>query len=148
MAEQNIQAVIIEPDSIPRPVWISNDILALNRAVNINWKGEPHPDSEPFEISIIKDDINIISSPKGEERHLSVTRQVGHYLKFYGIIYIVKMKGFDLVSMSSDEAIDYCMKFMNGTVSMESLGYPPEDQEDEDDGKSYRGRLEITCDDW
>ena len=145
--EKNIQAVIIEPDRIPRPIWITNDILALDRAVNINWKGEPHPESATFEISIIKDDINIISSPKGEERHLPVTRQVGRYLKFYGIIYIVKMKGFNLVSMSQKEVVDYCMKFMNDTVSMESLGYPAEDYSDEDDNTSYSGRVEITFDD-
>lgn len=145
MEKKEIQAVIIEPNSIPRPVWISNDILALSRAVNINRAGEPHPNSEPFEISIIKDDINIISSPKGEERQLPVTRQVGNHLKFYGIIYIVKMKGFDLVSMRRDEALDYCIKFMNETVSLESLGYPPIEEEDH---TSYRGRCEITCDDW
>ena len=49
--------------------------------------------------------------------------------------------------MSHEEAIDYCIKFMNDTVSMESLGYPPEDYGDKDDNASYSGRVEITFDD-
>ena len=150
MNQKKIRAVIIEPDQIPRPIEIDNDVLALSRAVNINWRGEPHSEFEPFEIAEIKDDINIISSPKGEERSLPVTRTVGRYTKLYGIIYIVKMKGFDLVSMSTEEAIDYCMKFMDKTISMEKLGLPPIDYDgDKDDDRPYQGgRLEITCDEW
>lgn len=149
MEQKKIRAIIIEPDRIPRPVEIDNDILALNRAVNINRKGEPHSESAPFEILEIKDDINIISSPKGEERSLPVTRTIGNSYKFYGIVYIVKMKGFDLISMSKGEALDYCMKFIDKTVSMERLGLSSGRYVDDCDNSGYsRGRLEITCDDW
>ena len=148
MKQKKIKAVVIKPGGIPRPIEIENDILALGRAVNIDRKGNPHPDFEPFEVSEIIDDINIISSPKGKERSLPVTRTVGRYSKFYGIIYIVKMRGFDLVSMTTSEAIDWCVKFMDKTIPIERLGLPPLDYGDEvekDDG--YR-RIDITFDEW
>lgn len=146
---QKISAIIIEPDSCPLPVLIENDILALNGAVNINWKGQPHPDFEPFEIVELKNNIHIISSPKGEERSLPVTRTVGKHCKFYGIMYIVKMDGFNLISMTEKENEDYCNKFLFDTVSMESLGFKSVDADDDDDSGSYSGgRVEITFDDW
>ena len=150
MEHKKIRAVIIEPERIPRPIEIDNNVLTLSHAVNINLRGEPHVDFEPFEILEIKDDINIISSPKGEERSLPINRIVGRYTKLYGIIYIVKMKGLDLVSMSQEEAIDYCMKFMDKTISMATLGLPRIDYGDrESDDSPYQGgRLDITCDDW
>lgn len=46
--QKKIKAVIIEPGRIPRPIEIENDILALGRAVNIDRKGNPHPDFEPL----------------------------------------------------------------------------------------------------
>ena len=145
MAKKKISAVIIEPDRIPMPVEIDDDIIALNRAVNIDWHGQPHRDFEPFEISEIKDGINIISSPKGEERSLPITRTIGQYLKFYGIIYIVKMRGFDLVSMTDREVVDYCMKFLDKHIPLEVFGYPPEEY---DDDNKYTGRVEISFDEW
>lgn len=145
--EQGIKAVIIEPNRIPYPITIENDLLALMRAVNIDSSGRRHKDIEPFEILEIKDDINIISSPKGAERCLPVTRTVGRYTKFYGIIYIIKMKGFDFVSMSDEEVIDYCMKFMDETVPLERLGLPPVDYGDDDSSTSYSGRVTITFND-
>jgi len=149
MAQDRISAVIIEPDSIPLPTIIDNDLLALNRAVNINRKGDPHDEFASFEISEIKDGINIISSPKGEERSLPVTRTIGRYLKFYGIIYLVKMDGYNLVSMSTDEVVEYCRKFLFENISLEDLGLPSVDNIESDNrSTSYRGRLEITCDDW
>lgn len=145
---QTIKAVIIEPNRIPRPIMIEDDLLALNRAVNIDRNGRPLVDRAPFAIAEIKDDINIISSPRGEELHLPIVRTVGRFSKFYGIIYIVKMRGFNLVSMDNDEAIDYCIKFMDETVSLESLGLPPIDYGDsEDDNISYTGRVSITFND-
>ena len=154
MGKKKIQAVLIEPDSIPVPTWIDDDLIALNRAVNINWRGQPHPDVAPFEISEIKDGINIISSPKGEERRLPLTRTVGRYSKFYGIIYLVKMKGFDLVSMTDKEVIHWCMKFLDDVIPIENLGLPPidygDDDGDDDDDRAtnYCGRIDITFDDW
>ena len=145
---QKISAIIIEPDSGPLPVLIENDILALNKAVNINWRGQPHPDFEPFEIVELKNNINIISSPKGEERSLPLTRTIGRYSKFYGIMYIVKMDGYNLVSMTDKEIADYCRKFLFDTISMESLGFDSVDYGDDDDSGSYSGRVEITFDDW
>lgn len=147
MLQNKIKAVIIEPDHIPRPIEIDNDVLALSRAVNIDRFGNSCSDFEPFEIAEIKDNINIISSPKGEERSLPLVRTVGRYSKFYGVVYIVKMDGYDLVSMSSDEAIDYCLKFMDSTVTMERLGLPSVDYGENVDSH-YSGRVEITCDDW
>lgn len=146
---QKISAIIIEPDSCPLPVLIENDILALNRAVNINWKGQPHPDFEAFEIVELKNNIHIISSPKGEERSLPLTRTVGKHCKFYGIMYIVKMDGYNLVSMTDNEVTEYCRKFLFDTISMESLGFKSVDADDDDDSSSYSGgRVEITFDDW
>ena len=150
MKQKKITAVIIEPGRIPVPTEIDNDTLALADAVNIDRNGKRYPDFEPFEISEIIDGINIISSPKGKERKLPVTRTVGRYSKFYGIIYIVKMKGFNLVSMTKDEAIDWCMKFMDKKIPIERLGLPSIDYgddvaSDKDDG--YR-RIDITFDEW
>lgn len=143
MAQKKIKAVIIEPDRIPMPIEIDDDIVALNRAVNIDWRGRPHREFESFEIFEIKDDINIISSPKGEEPSLPVTRTIGQYLKFYGIIYIVKMRGYNLVSMTDREVIEYCMKFMDKHIPMEEFGYPTKDYDD-----GYTGRVEISFDEW
>ena len=58
------------------------------------------------------------------------------------------MRGFDLVSMTTSEAIDWCVKFMDKTIPIERLGLPPVDYGDEvekDDG--YR-RIDITFDEW
>ena len=146
-----IKAVIIKPNCIPEPVYIENDILALNKKVNINSNGKPHNEFEPFEIAEIKDGISIISSPKGQERSLPVTRIIGRYSKFYGIIYIVKMQGFDLISMDDVEAIDWCLKFFDTTIPLERLGLPSVDYGEDNNNDSdipFKGRLEITCDDW
>ena len=68
------------------------------------------------------------------------------------MIYLVKMKGFDFVSMTDDEAVDWCIKFLDDVIPIENLGLPPIDYGDDrgrDDTKyNYRGRVEITCDDW
>jgi len=148
---QKIKAVIIKPNHIPEPIYIDNDLMALNRAVNIDANGNPHSDFMPFEIVEIKDNINIISSPNGQDRSLPITRTIGRYSKFYGIIYIVKMQGLDLVSMDDREAIDYCIKFLDETVPLERLGLPSIDYGDDSDNNHdmpLSGRLEITCDDW
>lgn len=153
MSKNTIKAVIIEPNRIPRPIEIEDDVLALSRKVNIDRFGKQCSEFEPFEIAEIKDNINIISSPKGKERKLPLVRTVGRYSKFYGIVYIVKMNGYELVSMSSDEAIDYCMKFMDITVPLERLGLPSVDYGDGTEASyahdtNYTGRVDITFDDW
>lgn len=128
---EKIKAVIIKPDGIPEPVYIENDILSLSKAVNIDKDGNPHSEFEAFEIVEIKEGVNIVSSPKGEERHLPLTRSVGRFSKFYGIIYIVKMQGLELVSLSDSEAIDYCIKFLDETIPLEKLGLPSVDYNDD-----------------
>lgn len=134
--------------SYPRTVYIENDIMMLNKAVNIDSAGNAHSEFEPFEILEIKNNINIISSPKGEVRSLPITRIVGRYTKLYGIIYIVKMKGFDLISMDDHEAIDYCMKFFDKTIPIERLGLPAIDYDDKDNNTPSSGHVEITFDEW
>ena len=116
-----INAVVIKPGHIPIPTEIDDDIVGLAKEVNIDSKGNPYKEFESFDIVEIKNGFNIISSPKGKERGLPITRTVGKYSHFYGIVYIVKMKGFDLVSMTKSEAIDYCLKFMNEKIPLESL---------------------------
>lgn len=156
MQRRKIQVVVIQPNGIPRPTWIDDDLRELSRSVNIDKYGRPHPEFAPFEISEIKDGINIISSPKGEERSLPLTRTIGRYLKFYGTIYLVKMDELDLISMTDSEAIDLCIKFMSDKLSMEILDLPPIDYGDDDDGIDvdapcacgYKGRIEIEFDDW
>ena len=151
MSTNKIAVVKIEPDGIPLPARIDDDLLALSNAVNINWKGEPHKEFESFEIIEIKDNINIISSPKGEERSLPITRTIGH-LKFYGIMYIVKMNGYELVSMSDKEVVEYCRKFLFKDISLEDLGLSSSGNSKRvnttDRNESSGGRLEITFDEW
>ena len=122
MNDKNILAIVIEPDAIPIPTYISNDIIELSKDVNIDNNGNRHPEFAPFEIAEIKNDINIISSPKGEERNLPVTRFVGEYTKLYGKIYIVNMKGMgDLYSLSNEDMCKYCRIFLNSTIPLSAI---------------------------
>ena len=149
MSNNRISAVKIEPDGIPLPTIIDNDLLALSKAVNINWKGEPHKEFASFDIIEIKDGFNIISSPKGEERSLPITRTIEGGHRFYGIVYIVKMNGYNLVSMTEKEVVEYCHKFLFKDITYKDLGLPYEDNyDDEDDDNTSRGRVEISFDDW
>lgn len=145
---QTIKAVIIKPNCIPEPIYIENDIMALSKEVNIDSNGNLHSEFEPFEIIEIKDDVHIISSPKGAERGLPITRTIGRHIKLYGIIYIVKMQTFDLISMDKHEVIDYCIKFLDDTIPLERFGLPSVDNAYDNNNTTLRGHLEITCDDW
>lgn len=148
MAESRVSAIIIEPDGTPLPTRIDNDLLALNKAVNINWRGEPHKEFHVFDIIEIKDNIHIISSPKGEERSLPITRTIGKDHKFYGLVYIVKLKGSELKSMSNKEIVEYCQKFFHKNLSLEDFGISSTDYDEDDYDDSPKGRLEITFDEW
>ena len=89
--DSKISVVCIKPNDIPKPAYIENDLLYMNKLVNVDKNGNLCNDFEPFKIVEIKDNINIISSPKAEERSLPLVRKVGKYSKFYGVMYIVKM---------------------------------------------------------
>lgn len=151
MNEKKIRAIVIEHNRIPMPTYISNDIIELSKDVNIDNKGNRHPEFAPFEIAEIKNDINIISSPKGEERNLPVTRLIGQYTKLYGKIYIVNMIGMgDLYSLNEDDVYKYCRIFMDEEVSLSDIYDDDIDSyntlsnnESKDNG--YR-RVEITFD--
>ena len=159
-----VRVVCIKPGEIPTPDFVEPNIILLARSVNIDKNGNPHKEFEPFEISEIKNNVCVISSPKGEERNLPLVRTIGRYIKLYGIVYIVKMDENDeLIDMPSKEAIDYCIKFMPSTVSLESLGFDPVSYSDEiecDEGDDYEitknqnqrdngnRRVSITFDEW
>ena len=161
-----VRVVCIKPGEIPIPDFVEQDIILLAKSVNIDKNGNPHKEFEPFEISEIKNNVNVISSPKGEERNLPLVRTVGRYIKLYGIVYIVKMDDRnELIDMSLEEAVEYCIKFTPLTISLESLGFAPvtypEDYEDEyDENDDYEdlqnhkqnnngtGRISITFDEW
>lgn len=144
VTNEKVRVLCIEPDDIPVATFIDNDLLQLDKLVNVDKYGNPIQSLEPFEIIEIKDNINIISSPKAEERSLPLVRKVGKRSKFYGIMYIVKMdSNFNLVSLTSDECLDYRMKFLQDEVSLSDLGLS--DPNGEDNGKR---RVTITCDDW
>lgn len=158
---KTINAICIKPGKIPLPCSIEASALSLARLVNIDKNGNPHKNFAPFEISEIKDNVNVISSPKGEERGLPVVRTIGRYIKLYGVVYIVKMDSNDeFIDLTRSEIVDYCVKFINDTISFEELGLPsiqyPDDIDAEDafsyerfDDKSeddgYR-RITITFD--
>ncbi len=130
---RQVKTVCITPDGIPRLCSIDADIMSLSRLVNIDKYGNPISDFEPFEICEIKDNINIISSPKGEERDLPVVRTVGRYTKFYGIVYIVKMdENYNLIDLTESEAMDYRIKFISKTVTLHDLELPEIDYPDDD----------------
>jgi hypothetical protein len=144
MSESNIQVVCVKPNETPIPIYIKNDLLHLNRLVNIDKYGNECDEIKNFEIVEIKDNINIVSSPNAEERELPLVRKVGKFSKFYGVMYIVKMDAsFNLISLTAEEAVDYCMKFLHDEISMETLGF--EVACDVDDGNRL---IDIWCDEW
>ncbi|MBR6510445.1 MAG: hypothetical protein IKT38_07555 [Clostridia bacterium] len=159
MIHNEISVVCIKPNEIPRPDYIENDLLYLNKLVNIDKNGNPWEEFESFKIVEIKDNINIISSPKGKERSLPLVRKVGRYSKFYGVMYIVKLdSSLNLVSMTHDEVVEYCVKFFPDEISMKELGLEVEFPDDCDDDDDYEDelrkkddgnrRIEIWTDDW
>lgn len=153
MSDNDIRVVCIKPNDIPKLDYIKNDLLCLNKLVNIDKYGNECPDFESFKIVEIKDNINIISSPKSEERELPLVRKVGRFQEFYGVMYIVKMdSNFNFVSMSYDEAVDYGIKFLPDEISVEDLGldvdYGDNQYSAEDDKDDGNRRIEIWCDDW
>ena len=114
-----IRAICIKPGSIPIPAYIENDLLEMARLVNIDKNGNPCKEIESFEISEIRDNINVISSPKGKERSLPVVRNIGNHIKLYGLVYIVKMDdAYNFIDLTSKELTDYCVKFLNENITL------------------------------
>ena len=103
------------------PEYLENDILKMSRLVKIDRSGNPYNGDEPFEIVEIKDNINIISSPAGEKLGLPILREIGKSTKIYGVAYVVKMRGLDMISLTMDEAIEYCVKLTEKKVSVEYI---------------------------
>ena len=104
-----------------KPEYLENDILKMSRLVKIDRFGNPYNGDKPFEIVEIKDNINIISSPDGEKLRLPILREIGNYTKIYGVAYVVKMRGLDMISLTMDEAIEYCVKLQEKKVSGEDI---------------------------
>ena len=132
-----VLAIKIEAETEPKIVYIDDDLHLLSRNINIDKYGNKWPDFEVPTIMTIEKNIKIVSCPDGEQRGLSLVRWILNRnmktLEFYGVVYIVKTlknRGFELTSLTDEEADKYIMKFYNTLVTKDFL-YENDDYEED-----------------
>ena len=158
-----VLAIKIEAEGKPPvPAYVDDDLLEVDKLVNIDKDGIRWNSYVPHEFVNINDELRIVSSPDGRYRNLKVIREIGsrdpsvEWIKIYGVAYVVKHRVddlFQLVSFSESEVNKLCNSILKFDLipSERLFGILNDDDFKKETKKkdgSLTGWISFESDDW